>query len=79
MSDHVIARQRVIALAAAPLVRVATSVRALLWAGMAAFTLGFAVLSVLRHDAFNTGRFDLAGALTSTPCSRASRTICAGA
>ena len=59
MSDHVIARQRVIALAAAPLVRVATSVRALLWAGMAAFTLGFAVLSVLRHDAFNTGRFDL--------------------
>ena len=30
-----------------------------LWAAMAAFALGFSVLSVLRHDAYNTGRFDL--------------------
>lgn len=40
-------------------VRALTGARALLWAGMASFALGFAVLSVLRHDAYNTGRFDL--------------------
>ena len=43
----------------ARLLAVLTGVRLLLWSGMACFTLGFAVLSVLRHDAFNTGRFDL--------------------
>ena len=37
----------------------ALSPRALLWAGMTAFALGFSVLSVLQHAAFNTGRFDL--------------------
>lgn len=31
----------------------------LVWCGIASFTLGFSVLSVLRHDAYNTGRFDL--------------------
>lgn len=31
----------------------------LLWTAMTAFALGFSVLAVLRHDAFNTGRFDL--------------------
>ena len=30
-----------------------------LWAAVAAFTAGFASLSILRHLAFNTGRFDL--------------------
>ncbi len=33
--------------------------RALLWAAMASFAAGFASLSILRHRAFNTGRFDL--------------------
>ena len=33
--------------------------RALLWSGMAAYAVGFAALSVLRHRAFQTGRFDL--------------------
>jgi uncharacterized membrane protein len=33
--------------------------RPLLWAAMAAFGAGFAALSVLRHDGFDTGRFDL--------------------
>jgi len=33
--------------------------RPLLWAAMAAYAAGFAALSVLRHDAFETGRFDL--------------------
>ena len=33
--------------------------RALLWAAMAAYAAGFAALSVLRHEAFETGRFDL--------------------
>ena len=41
------------------LARRATSPRALLWAAMGAFALGFASLSLLRHRAFNTGRFDL--------------------
>jgi uncharacterized membrane protein len=34
-------------------------VRALLAAGVAAYAAGFAALSVLRHEAFLTGRFDL--------------------
>ena len=33
--------------------------RTLLWAAMAAYAAAFASLSVLRHDAFETGRFDL--------------------
>ncbi len=33
--------------------------RIVLWCGIAAFTAGFGALSVLRHLAFNTGRFDL--------------------
>ncbi len=33
--------------------------RALLWAAMVSFATGFASLSILRHRAFNTGRFDL--------------------
>jgi len=33
--------------------------RLLLWAAMAAFAAAFAALSVLRHEAFETGRFDL--------------------
>ena len=33
--------------------------RALLWAAIAAYAAGFGALSVLRHRAFNTGRFDL--------------------
>jgi uncharacterized membrane protein len=33
--------------------------RPLLWAAMAAYAAGFAALSVLRHEAFETGRFDL--------------------
>lgn len=33
--------------------------RLLLWLGMAAWAAGFSALSVLRHRAFNTGRFDL--------------------
>ena len=40
-------------------VRLLTAPRSLLWAAMAAYALGFSVLSVLRHDAYNTGRFDL--------------------
>src|SRR6266496_2424900 len=35
------------------------SARALLAAGIAAYAVGFAALSVLRHSAFITGRFDL--------------------
>jgi uncharacterized membrane protein len=31
----------------------------LLWSAMAAYALGFAALSILRHRSFNTGRFDL--------------------
>jgi uncharacterized membrane protein len=31
----------------------------LLWGGIAAYAIGFAALSVLRHRAFQTGRFDL--------------------
>lgn len=54
-----IAPRRLIAQVVASSLRAAGSVQLLLWSGMAAFTLGFAVLSVLRHDAFNTGRFDL--------------------
>ncbi len=34
-------------------------VTALLWAAIAAYAAGFASLSVLRHRAFNTGRYDL--------------------
>jgi uncharacterized membrane protein len=33
--------------------------RPLLWAAIASYAAGFAALSVLRHDAFETGRFDL--------------------
>lgn len=33
--------------------------RALLWAAIAAWAAGFGSLSILRHRAFNTGRFDL--------------------
>jgi len=33
--------------------------RPLLWAAMAAYAAGFTALSVLRHEAFETGRFDL--------------------
>jgi uncharacterized membrane protein len=33
--------------------------RPLLWTAIAAFAAAFAALSVLRHDAFETGRFDL--------------------
>ena len=33
--------------------------RALLWTAVAAYAAGFAALSVLRHRAFSTGRFDL--------------------
>ena len=33
--------------------------RIVLWAAIASFTAGFGALSVLRHLAFNTGRFDL--------------------
>jgi uncharacterized membrane protein len=33
--------------------------RPLLWTAIAAYAAGFAALSVLRHDAFETGRFDL--------------------
>ena len=33
--------------------------RVLLWSAMAAYAAGFAALSILRHDAYNTGRFDL--------------------
>ena len=36
-----------------------TRAHPLLWAGMAAYAAGFASLSVLRHRAFETGRFDL--------------------
>jgi uncharacterized membrane protein len=35
------------------------STRVLLWAAMGAHAAGFAALSVLRHRAYNTGRFDL--------------------
>jgi uncharacterized membrane protein len=35
------------------------SARVLLWTATAAYAAGFAALSVLRHRAFNTGRFDL--------------------
>jgi len=38
---------------------VVPSARALLAAGVAAYAAGFAALSVLRHEAFVTGRFDL--------------------
>src|SRR5438552_12725540 len=33
--------------------------RPLLWAAMAAYATAFAALSVLRHEAFETGRFDV--------------------
>lgn len=33
--------------------------RAALWAAIGAFAVGFSALAVLRHDAFNSGRFDL--------------------
>jgi uncharacterized membrane protein len=35
------------------------SPRALLWSAIAVYTAGFSALSVLRHRAFETGRFDL--------------------
>ena len=31
----------------------------LLWAAIAAYAAGFSTLSILRHRAFNTGRYDL--------------------
>src|SRR5918998_6025045 len=34
-------------------------VRVALWLAIAAYAVGFGSLSVLRHRAFNTGRFDL--------------------
>jgi uncharacterized membrane protein len=33
--------------------------RAALWTAIAAFAAGFSALSILRHEAFNSGRFDL--------------------
>ncbi len=39
--------------------RVELSTRAVLWAGMLAWTAGFSALSILRQRAFNTGRFDM--------------------
>jgi uncharacterized membrane protein len=33
--------------------------RALLWTAIAAYTVGFGSLSILRHRSFETGRFDL--------------------
>jgi uncharacterized membrane protein len=33
--------------------------RALLWSAIAAYAAGFSALSVLRHRALQTGRFDL--------------------
>jgi uncharacterized membrane protein len=33
--------------------------RGLLWTAIGAWTVGFSVLSILRQDAFNTGRFDM--------------------
>jgi len=35
------------------------SARAALWTAVAAFATGFSALSILRHEAFNSGRFDL--------------------
>jgi uncharacterized membrane protein len=35
------------------------SVRVALWAAIGAFAAGFSALAVLRHEAFNSGRFDL--------------------
>jgi uncharacterized membrane protein len=37
----------------------ARSLRLLLWSGITAYAVGFSALSVLRHRAFQTGRFDL--------------------
>jgi uncharacterized membrane protein len=37
----------------------ATSARVMLWTGIAAYAVGFSALSILRHRAFQTGRFDL--------------------
>jgi uncharacterized membrane protein len=34
-------------------------IRAALWTAIAAFVAGFSALAVLRHEAFNSGRFDL--------------------
>ena len=34
-------------------------IRFLLWSAIAAYAAGFSALSILRHEAFNTGRFDL--------------------
>jgi uncharacterized membrane protein len=39
--------------------KVATSSRALLWTAIPAYAAGFSALSILRHRAFSTGRFDL--------------------
>ncbi|MBA2569309.1 MAG: DUF2079 domain-containing protein, partial [Actinobacteria bacterium] len=33
--------------------------RALLWIAMGSYAAGFTALSTLRHQSFNTGRFDL--------------------
>ena len=33
--------------------------RALLWTAIATYAAGFSALSILRHRAFSTGRFDL--------------------
>jgi uncharacterized membrane protein len=37
----------------------ALSARSLLWAAIASYAAGFGALSILRHRAFNTGRYDL--------------------
>ena len=39
--------------------------RVLLWTGVAAYAAGFSALSVLRHRAFSTGRFDLGNMVQS--------------
>ena len=43
----------------------APSPRALLWSAIAAYTAGFSALSILRHRAFSTGRFDLGNMVQS--------------
>ena len=43
----------------------APSPRALLWSAIAAYAAGFSALSILRHRAFSTGRFDLGNMVQS--------------
>ena len=49
--------------------------RALLWAAIAAYAGGFSALSILRHRAFNTGRYDL-GNMVQTVWTRPTATSC---